>query len=185
MKSHTKFLASIALLYASSGSVHAQSVWSDGFKSNPAKNWTYVADTVMGGQSEGTVEFIQNEKSSFARLSGNVTTENNGGFIQVRNKLGARPVKGLSGIKINVRGNGETYYIHVRTNGTRLPWQYYQVSFVAGKDWSEVVLPFSEFAPSGGILSKTPKSEKIKSVGIVAYGRDHTALLDVDSIGFY
>ena len=46
-------------------------------------NWAYLADTVMGGVSQGRAEF----SSDALRLTGKVSTENNGGFIQVRTRV--------------------------------------------------------------------------------------------------
>ena len=45
--------------------------------------WTYIADNVMGGISDGRVEFNLVDSNVYALLSGNVSTENNGGFIQI------------------------------------------------------------------------------------------------------
>ena len=38
----------------------------------------------MGGISEGKFEILKDKKNNFLRLSGIVSTENNGGFIQIR-----------------------------------------------------------------------------------------------------
>ena len=49
--------------------------------------WVYLADTVMGGISEGTAQFEDQGTSQVIRLSGEVSTANNGGFIQVRSPV--------------------------------------------------------------------------------------------------
>ena len=41
-----------------------------------AINWAYLADTVMGGVSQGSAEFA----AGALRLTGQVSTKNNGGF---------------------------------------------------------------------------------------------------------
>ena len=46
-------------------------------------NWAYLADTVMGGVSQGSAEF----DAGALRLTGQVSTKNNGGFIQVRTRI--------------------------------------------------------------------------------------------------
>ena len=46
-------------------------------------NWAYLADTVMGGVSRGGAEF----SAGALRLTGQVSTKNNGGFIQVRTRI--------------------------------------------------------------------------------------------------
>ena len=45
--------------------------------------WSYLADTVMGGVSEGSAEFGNSGLDKTIRLTGEVSTANNGGFIQV------------------------------------------------------------------------------------------------------
>ena len=49
--------------------------------------WSYFADTVMGGVSEGSAKFVNNGSVEAIRLTGQVSTANNGGFIQVRSCL--------------------------------------------------------------------------------------------------
>ena len=70
----------------------------------------------MGGVSQGSAEFY----SGALRLTGKVSTENNGGFIQVRTRVNSNEAKGKTGIKIKVKGNGDIYYLHVRNASSRL-----------------------------------------------------------------
>ena len=48
------------------------------------------------------------------------------------------------GLRLVVRGNAQRYFVHLRTGGTFLPWQYYQVGFDVTKGWAEVLLPFKD-----------------------------------------
>ena len=89
------------------------------------------------------------------------------------------------GLRLVVRGNVQRYFVHLRTGGTFLPWQYYQAGFDVSEDWTEVFLPFKDFKASGAFLSNTPSPEGIKSVGIVAFGRDHEAEVDVRKVSHY
>ncbi len=98
------------------------------FNNNPSNRWEFIADTVMGGVSEGNVLFINNDKS-YAKMTGNVSLENNGGFIQFRRLVNNKLSENFKGLKLEVRGNNLEYYIHIRTKGTFLPWQYYQAPF--------------------------------------------------------
>ena len=118
----------------------------------------------------------------FYRLEGNVSTENNGGFIQSRVNLNIK-TKDYNGIRIKVRGNNNEYFIHVR--GPRmLPWNYYYSSFFASNDWTIIELPLEEFKynrkPDLGIDARS-----IRSIGIVAYGKDFQAELDLAQIELY
>ena len=46
--------------------------------------WEYISDNVMGGVSSGKATILKDTDNFFLRLEGNVSTKNNGGFIQVR-----------------------------------------------------------------------------------------------------
>ena len=46
-------------------------------------DWKYVSDRVMGGVSEGNVYLEKDGDTSFARLTGDVSTRNNGGVHSV------------------------------------------------------------------------------------------------------
>ena len=151
----------------------------------PDTSWTYVSDQVMGGKSEGAARIETVDGEPVLRLTGDVSTANRGGFIQSRITLQSPPPAGAAGVTLKVRGNGEGYFIHLRTAGTVLPWQFYQAPFTTTADWAELHIPFSDFAPSGALLRGAIKSDSIRSLGIVAYGRDHRADISVMWAGFY
>ena len=94
----------------------------DDFSGAPAQRWEYFSDRVMGGVSTGQAAF----PGGALRLTGTVSTANNGGFIQARLKLGERMPEDAKALVLRVRGNGEGYFVHLRTGGTFLPWHYYQ-----------------------------------------------------------
>ena len=85
----------------------------------------------MGGFSEGQVTLENKLNTPCYNMTGNVTTENNGDFIQIRT-----PIKTLinsnkyKGIYIKVYGNNIKYSLHIRIKLTLAPWQYYFYSFV-------------------------------------------------------
>ena len=66
--------------------VFADQKMADDFNNNQNKDG-FFADTVMGGRSSGDVVFNKSSNNNYAHLSGIVTTENNGGFIQIRKKF--------------------------------------------------------------------------------------------------
>ena len=99
--------------------------------------------------------------------------------------LPAPPSEGTVGVRLIVRGNDQRYFAHLRTSGTLLPWQYYQTGFNVTRDWTEIRLPFDAFAASGALLRDVPRAGSLTSIGIVAYGRDHEAEIDVREVGFY
>ena len=156
------------------------------FKDNFSNNeqWRYVADDVMGGVSTGYVEYQIIEEDIIAVLKGNVSTENNGGFIQIRRDLKDINLENANSVKIVAKGNSQKYYIFLRTTGTILPWQYYASEFTVNEIFNEFVLPIKDFEKSGFLLAKKINPKKITSIGIVAFGRDHLAELYVKEIKF-
>ena len=166
------------ILLLSNGSAMADNLIKTG-------QWAYLADTVMGGISEGTAQFEDQGTSQVIRLSGEVSTANNGGFIQVRSPVAWEAAKDKTGIKLTVKGNGDLYYLHIRSTNTRLPRHYYQQSFQTNGSWNEVGLPFEAFVKSSSLMRTTLNQSKIKTIGIVAYGKDYTADVSVKSLEFY
>ena len=117
----------------------------------PEKNqqWVFFTDRVMGGVSSGKLEIGSEDGSKFYRMTGNVSTANNGGFIQFQADLSniSNTEEVFNGIKIKVRGNNENYQIFIRTNLTVLPWQYYSSEFYASNQWKEIKLPSGDHRP--------------------------------------
>ncbi len=144
-------------------------------------NWAYLADTVMGGVSQGSAEFA----AGALRLTGKVSTKNNGGFIQVRTRIDPTETIGKSGIKIKVKGNGDVYYLHVRNASARLPWHYYTASFKTSEKWKDITISFDEFEKSATLMPRKLKPESIKTIGLVAYGKEHYADVSIANLEFY
>jgi len=163
--------------------VSADNLVIEDFENNRA-NWDPVSDQVMGGLSELKFSELTDKSISFYRLEGEVSTKNNGGFIQFRSRVEAKD-SNYSGVRIKTRGNGETYEIHLRTPATFLPWQYYQAAFSTTDKWEIVKIPLINFKPSGILLPARINAEKIRSVGIVAFGKNHEARVDVQNISVY
>ena len=181
----TKFLGiSLLLLYfvTISSNNFAETMFKDNFQ-DPSQ-WRYIGDNVMGGISSGNVEFKIIDGEAVAILSGSVTTENNGGFIQIRRNLNDFKLENSNSIRLVAKGNSQKYYIFLRTTGTILPWQYYASEFTVNENFNEFVLPIRGFEKSGFLLAKNINPKNITSIGIVAFGRDHEAELFVKEIGF-
>jgi hypothetical protein len=155
------------------------------FKMQPETRWRFFTDQVMGGVFTGGVDFATEDGHAFARMTGRVSTANRGGFIQMRLDLATPPPEGTTGVRLIVRGNDQRYFVHLRTGGTLLPWQYYQAGFDVTESWTEVRLPLDAFEASGGLLRSVPRPGSLASIAVVAYGRDHDARIDVREVGFY
>ena len=90
------------------------------FTEENARYWQYISDQTMGGLSNGQAILDKDRDMIFARLTGNVSTANNGGFIQIRTNFSFVDLintnKDLKGVRLNTKGNGETYHIFIRTS---------------------------------------------------------------------
>ena len=149
--------------------------------------WQTFTDRVMGGVSDGKARYETLDGKRCLRLQGEVSLENRGGFVQAAMPLvkaaGAFDAGGFEGIRLWVKGNGRRYYIHLRTEDTRLPWQYYAAGFDAGATWEKVDIPFSAFA--GENLRPALDRRKLKRLAIVAAKEAFTADVAVARIEFY
>ena len=171
------------LTFFSFSTVFANEEMIDNFDNNPEKRWIFFADTVMGGKSSGNVTFSSDTNNNLARLTGNVTTQNNGGFIQIRKKV-LDLDNSINEVKLMVKGNNQVYHVFIRTSGTILPWQYYKAEFKATNEWTKISIPIANFQRSSSFLSKKINPNSIKSIGLVAYGRDFKADLYISNVSF-
>lgn len=149
--------------------------------------WRGFSDRVMGGVSRETVAFEKIDGRECLRLTGDVRLDNNGGFIQAALDLGtwgrSFDASGYTGLRLKVRGNGESYSLHLRTPDNTRPWQSYRSKFTAGPDWQTIELPFAEFQP---YRLETPLDRsRLRRIGVVAIGREFSADLAVCELAFY
>jgi len=151
------------------------------------KGWEFVSDRVMGGMSVGRIEYGMVDGRSCLRLVGSVLLENNGGFIQARGTLGPGGrnfnAHAYKGIKLSVKGNRQTYAIHLGTRDTRLPWQFYEAPFSTDESWQEIQIPFETFKPNS--LRKPLNTKALTTLAVVAKGKKFDADIRVDNIAFY
>jgi len=154
--------------------------------SNLGTRWQFIADTVMGGVSRGGLDAAVVDGRPCLHLTGRVSLANNGGFVQAGLDLraaGLLDAGGWSGIEVDVRGNGETYNLHLRTIETRIVWQSYRASFVAGPHWTPVRLPFAAFQPHA--IERPLDLSVLRRLGLVAIGREMVVDLCCARLAFY
>lgn len=141
----------------------------------------------MGGVSNAQMTRTVIDGRPALCLSGTVSLENNGGFVQMN--LDLSPDGGLldagtfNGVRLIVRGNGAEYKVHLKTTATHLPWQSYRAGFTTKPEWQEVRLPFSAFEPHRLVPTLDPA--RLKRLGIVAIGQAMTADVCVAEISLY
>jgi len=149
-------------------------------------NWRCVSDTVMGGVSAGTLIPTETEGRHCLRLTGQVSLENNGGFVQASldlNPYGLLDASDYAGIEIDVYGNGETYNLHLRTDDTRIVWQSYRASFQAIPNWQTLRLRFDAFQPHR--IDRALDTNKLRRLGIVAIGREMQADISIGCLSLF
>ena len=176
-------LRSIVILIIVMSETLADSIFKDNFQN--FEKWSFVSDNVMGGVSSGNVEFLPLENNFLAHITGKVSTENRGGFIQIRRKLNKINLENSKFIDITAKGNKQKYFVHIRTTGTILPWQYYQTDFNVNNEFKVFRLPINNFKRSSSFLSNKINPKRIISIGIVAFGRDHIADIIIKEISFH
>jgi hypothetical protein len=161
----------------------------DGSASPLRNQWQGFTDRVMGGRSDMQAGIIMEDGETFLRMRGLVTTENNGGFIQVRlavdpSQLNA-DFNAYSGVRIRYRvrkpGN---YLIHLRTRHNLVPWSYYSAILSAGDGWQESNIPWNAFR-ARSTLRRNFNPDDIRSFALVAAEDDFEAEIDLQVIALY
>jgi hypothetical protein len=149
--------------------------------------WRQYTDQVMGGESTASYSFEVIEGKRCIHLQGNVSLENRGGFVQVALSLRENgrsfDASPFTGVRLWVKGNGENYYVHLRSSKTWLPWQYYEAPFFADNQWQKVEIPFERFIPQSLKAVLNPK--KLKRLAVVGAKKAFKADIAVSRIEFY
>lgn len=115
------------------------------FSNSSAAGWQIVNDSVMGGISRST---LQLHDDGYARFSGTLSLENNGGFASVRTQA-QTPVdlSEFEGLSVHVLGDGKTYSLRLRTVKDRQLTRYsYEARFATtAGEWETHKLAYSDF----------------------------------------
>jgi NADH dehydrogenase [ubiquinone] 1 alpha subcomplex assembly factor 1 len=149
----------------------------------PITDWFAVDDSVMGGISQSRWE---NGDSAPPRFTGYVSLERNGGFASVRSPQLPISFAGFSGLRIRVRGDGQTYSLCLHSAGL-LPGTSYRCRFetIAG-EWQTVELPFEDFVLMrfGQRVGVSPvKPERITALSFMISDKQEGAFtLEVESL---
>lgn len=132
------------------------------------KQWIIVNDGVMGGLSQSQLQW---EDEGYAQFSGELSTENNGGFASTR----CRPQNlGLSntinGIRIHVKGDGNVYQFRIHTDQL-FDGAAYKYLFETNGEWQTIEIPFDECKATyrGRIIPNAPsiKPNEVQQVGFL------------------
>ena len=149
--------------------------------------WRLFTDRVMGGVSAGTLRRETVAGRPALRMQGEVSLDNNGGFVQMALDLTSdgEPLdaRAFAGVELDIWGNRERYGCHLRTTAMARPWQSYRQEFVTTGDWQTLRLPFQGFAAHrfDGPLDL----QQLRRIGLVAIGRAFHADLALARAALY
>ena len=103
--------------------------------------WLIVNDGVMGGLSKGRFEITDDN----AIFSGNVSTDNNGGFTMIRNQFDQKSLAEYESFILEIKGDGKTYQFRVKSNADQR--HSYVYTFTTTGDWQKITILFSSLEP--------------------------------------
>lgn len=150
----------------------------------PGASWRGFTDRVMGGASSAEFETAEIDGRRCARMTGRVTRDNGGGFVQMA--LYFNPAADLSaynGVELLVYGNDEDYNMHIRTADCGWHDQSYRATFHALPRWQTIRLPWNTFEANG--VKAALDTTRVQRFGLLGWMRDFQADLAVGRISLY
>lgn len=149
--------------------------------------WRGFSDRVMGGVSDGELQRATLDGRRCIRLTGTVTRDRGGGFLQMALALDGRgaglDASGYRGLELLVHGNDEDYNVHLRTPDVSWYDQSYRATFHAAPEWQTVRLPWSAFEPHG--LSAPLDTARILRIGLLGWMREFDVDLALARLALY
>ena len=153
----------------------------------PNTGWRGFSDRVMGGISNADLNQDNVGGKSCIRLTGNVTRESNGGFIQMALYFGRNyrsfDASAYKGLELLVHGNNEDYNVHLRTNDCRWYDQSYRMTFFAKPEWQRIQIPWSAF--EGNRLNVPLDTASLQRIAILGWMREFDADVSLAEIALY
>jgi hypothetical protein len=150
-------------------------------------DWEYVADGVMGGVSKGGLAQEMYRGRRAAVLRGQVSLDNNGGFVQIAFDLcpdgSGFDASDWDGVELDLCGNGERYDIRLRTDQLTRPWQSFRTEVTAPPEWQRLRLAFSAFGAHKTEAVFDPGH--LRRIGVLGIGRVFAAEVAVSGVALY
>lgn len=107
-----------------------------------ALSWTTVNDTVMGGRS--SAKLVKGPNTLI--WTGNLSLENNGGFVSIRSQGARFDWSGYDGVEVAVEGAGHDVQVSLQRGDMRVRAGGYRAMVpTAKKGVTRVAIPFSAF----------------------------------------
>ena len=150
-------------------------------------SWTGFTDRVMGGVSDADFQSETLAGRRCIRLTGQVTTANGGGFVQMALDLAPRrgsfDASAFSGLELLVHGNNEDYNIHLRTADVRWYDQSYRATVFVEPEWQLVRLPWESFSPNS--ITEPFDASRLQRIGVLGWMREFEADIALSRIALY
>ncbi len=156
-------------------------------RASNGQRWRFFSDRVMGGVSTGNAVHTVVDSRPAVRLTGDVSLENNGGFVQVALDLTADgrafDAGAFSGIAITLRGDGGTYALNLRTTDLHHPWQSYRYPLQSAAGWETHHCAFGAFTEHRTDSALNPAH--LRRVGLIAIGEARPVDVAIADLRFY
>lgn len=114
-----------------------------GSDTNTLTNWYVVDDGVMGGVSEGKLQF--NGKGNIL-YTGVVRLENNGGFSSLRHRFATKKTSSYTFVILKIKGDGKPYQFRIKSEASQR-FSYIQHFDTSGA-WETIKIRLDSFYPS-------------------------------------
>jgi hypothetical protein len=153
-------------------------------------SWYAVNDTVMGGVSEGAVEYT-NDSMIF---EGEVSTANNGGFTSVRSESGSMDLRDFTRVVIRMKSDGQPFTLVFADSPNWWEGQFRYDLEVPKSGWNDIEIDMEEFEffefmtgypePTGEMMMCRDRKEILYVEFMSELFEDGEFRLEVDEISF-
>jgi hypothetical protein len=107
------------------------------------RDWRIIDDVVMGGRSNGNYTI---NKEGHGIFSGEVSTDNNGGFSSIRYQFEKMTVSSEDRIVIHLKGDGKEYQLRVKDKVSA--YYSYITTFQTTGEWQSINIQLKDLYPS-------------------------------------
>jgi hypothetical protein len=159
----------------------------DGGYLAPGVGWRGFSDRVMGGVSDAQFGRDVIGGRRCIRLTGTVTRDFGGGFVQMALYLGGRnrpfDASAWRGVELEVFGNDEDYNVHVRTSDCGWYDDSYRNTFRAPPRWMTVRIAWRDFVPNSVRVPLDPA--RLERIALLGWMREFEADIALASLSLY
>jgi len=157
------------------------------FSNNLSNDWMIINDTVMGGRSDASIELTDDS----IIFTGNVSLQNNGGFVSYRSPFQRYDLSDHNGIEIRYKSTGRRFSLQLDTNRRWWLPNYKHHFENDSNEWITEQLSFEEFekyqiGKATGKKMTSSKLDEVIRIGIILLDKKEGPFqLEVDYIKLY